>query len=213
MAEIKNETWEWNELVIATGNAHKVTELNAMIQPRLGIRVVGLSAFADLPEIVEDQDTFAGNAIKKAETIANYLQRPVVADDSGLEVAALGGAPGVRSARYAGEGATDAQNNAKLLSELAGVPADERQAAFVCVLAVAIPGEATHTVRGECLGFIAQAPKGDYGFGYDPLFRLSDRAKTIAELAPEEKNRISHRAQAVEKLIAYLSQRYRFKKE
>ncbi|PTM58222.1 XTP/dITP diphosphatase [Desmospora activa] len=210
MESTKKETWRWNELVFATGNEHKVTELNAMIEPILGIRVVGLSAFTGLPEIVEDRDTFAGNAAKKAETIANHLQRPVAADDSGLTVAALNGAPGVHSARYAGERATDAENNAKLLAALADVPAGERQASFVCVLALAVPGKPTDTVRGECTGLIGQVPKGDNGFGYDPLFQLPDYAKTMAELVPEEKNRISHRAKAVKQLIAYLNERYRF---
>ncbi|MDR6226467.1 XTP/dITP diphosphatase [Desmospora profundinema] len=210
MAETKKETWQWSELVIATGNRHKVEELNAMVYSSLGIRVVGLSAFSGLPAIVEDRDTFEGNAVKKAETIAHHLQRPVAADDSGLAVKALQGAPGVRSARYAGEHATDAENNAKLLSELEGIPPQERGAAFVCALALAVPGEPTRIVRGECPGYIAEESKGEHGFGYDPLFWLPDRNQTMAQLARSEKNRISHRARAVEKLIISLKDRYQF---
>jgi XTP/dITP diphosphohydrolase len=210
MAERKPEAWQWNELIFATGNPHKVDELNAMVQPALGLRVVGLSAFSGLPAIAEDQPTFAGNAIKKAETIAHHLGRPVAADDSGLVVDALQGAPGVHSARYAGADATDEENNRKLLSELNGVPPNERGATFVCVLALAVPGETTWVVRGECRGRIAEEPRGAYGFGYDPLFWLPDRRRAMAELPPEEKNQISHRAQAVRKWITTMRERYRF---
>nr|MBO2469859.1 non-canonical purine NTP pyrophosphatase [Bacillota bacterium] len=132
---------------------------------------------------------------------------PALADDSGLEVDALGGEPGVYSARYAGEGASDAANNAKLLAALEGVPAEKRTARYRCVLALAVPGMATVTVEGVCEGLIAEQPRGTGGFGYDPLFYLPGRGKTMAELRPEEKNAISHRGQALRRLKALLVER------
>ena len=129
-----------------------------------------MDRFSDVPEVVEDGDTFEANAVKKAETISRALNRPVVADDSGLVVPSLGGAPGVRSARYAGPEADDRANNEKLLKALEGKAGEEREAYFVCVLALKIPGEEPRLVRGECRGRIAHEPKGDQGFGYDPLF-------------------------------------------
>ncbi|SDW24189.1 XTP/dITP diphosphohydrolase [Marininema mesophilum] len=200
----------WNELVFATGNAHKVEELDAIFRQALGIRVIGLNGLSDLPEIVEDQDTFEGNAIKKAETIARLHNRPVAADDSGLAVEALEGAPGVYSARYAGENATDRENNRKLLREMEKVGAKERECAFVCALALAIPGEPTQTVRGEVTGEITLEPRGNYGFGYDPMVYLPELDRTVAELLPEEKNQISHRATAAKKLIPLLLKAYSF---
>ncbi|MDA8352536.1 MAG: XTP/dITP diphosphatase [Firmicutes bacterium] len=202
--------WRWTELVFATRNRHKVEELDAMFSDALGIRVVGLDGFGDLPEIVEDRDTFEGNAAKKAENIAAILQRPVAADDSGLEVEVLKGAPGVYSARYSGPGATDARNNEKLLKELTGVPEEKRDAAFVCVLALAFPGEETRIVRGECHGRIAMQPRGEHGFGYDPLFLLPKRGCTMAELPAEVKNRISHRSAATKKMIQLLKEQFQF---
>jgi XTP/dITP diphosphohydrolase len=202
--------WQWTEMVFATRNSHKVRELDAMFSAHLGIRVKGLADFEGVPEVVEDRDSFEGNAVKKAETIAQVLNRPVAADDSGLTVEALGGAPGIYSARYAGPDATDEENNRKLLAALQDVPDGDRRAAFVCVLALAVPGEETVTVRGETPGMIAKELKGEYGFGYDPLFLLPDRGCTMAEVPPEVKNRISHRAKAAEKLIQLLREKYRF---
>ncbi|MFC4078431.1 XTP/dITP diphosphatase [Salinithrix halophila] len=202
--------WPWTELVFATRNHHKVEELNALLHGSLGVSVVGLNGIEGLPEIVEDRDSFEGNAIKKAETIAKVLDRPVAADDSGLAVNALGGAPGVYSARYAGENATDASNNEKLLNALKGIPEEERGASFVCVLALAVPGEETQVVRGEVPGRIVDAPQGTNGFGYDPLFCLPELGCTVAELTSEEKNRISHRARAAETLINLLLTHYDF---
>ena len=162
----------------------------------LGLPVVGLSRFSDVPEVVEDGETFEANAVKKAEAVSRALNRPVVADDSGLVVPALNGAPGVRSARYAGPEADDQANNEKLLQ---GTPGSGRAGAgsLLCMrLALKIPGEEPRWVRGECHGRIALEPKGMQGFGYDPLFFLPEYGKTMGELPPEQKNRISHRAKA-----------------
>lgn len=205
-------TWPWTELIIATRNSHKVRELNALCERELGLPVVGLDRFSDVPEVVEDGDTFEANAVKKAETISRALNRPVVADDSGLVVPSLGGAPGVRSARYAGPEADDRANNEKLLKALEGKAGEEREAYFVCVLALKIPGEEPRLVRGECRGRIAHEPKGDQGFGYDPLFFLPEYGKTMGEVPPELKNRISHRAMAFQGLLRLLKEIYRFEK-
>ena len=184
--------------------------MNALFERELGLSVVGLDRFSDVPEVVEDGETFEANAIKKAETVSRALNRPVVADDSGLVVPFLNGAPGVRSARYAGPGASDRENNEKLLAALEGATGKEREAAFVCVLALKIPGEEPRLVRGECRGRIAFAPKGDHGFGYDPLFFLPEYGKTMGEISPELKNRISHRAKAFQQLLKLLKELYSF---
>jgi len=169
-----------------------------------------LDRFSDVPEVVEDGDTFEANAVKKAETVSRALDRPVVADDSGLVVPSLNGAPGVQSARYAGPSADDGANNEKLLRALDGMTGKDREAAFVCVLALKIPGEEPRLVRGECRGSIALEPKGSHGFGYDPLFFLPEYGKTMGEISPELKNRISHRAKAFQKLLQLLKEIYRF---
>lgn len=195
-----------NELVLATRNPGKVREMAALLAD-LGVTVRSLSDVPGAPEVEEDGRTFAENAVKKAETIARFTGLPALADDLGLEVDALGGAPGVFSARYAGEGASDAANNAKLLAALAGVPAERRTARYRCVLALAVPGMPTVTVEGVCEGRIAEQPRGTGGFGYDPLFYLPGRGKTMAELRPEEKNAISHRGQALRRLKALLIER------
>jgi XTP/dITP diphosphohydrolase len=187
------------EIVIATKNAGKVREFAAMFAKR-GIEVKSLLDFPDVPDVEETGSTFVENAKLKAEAVCQRLQRPVIADDSGLAVDALGGRPGVHSARYAGEDKNDARNIAKLLHELDGVPMEKRTARFHCALAVAIPGQSTAIVEGTCDGYIAEAPRGEGGFGYDPVFYLPERGKTMAELTPEEKNAISHRAKALEKL-------------
>lgn len=195
-----------NELVLATRNPGKVREMAALLAD-LGVTMRSLFDVPGAPEVEEDGRTFAENAVKKAETIARFTGLPALADDSGLEVDALGGAPGVFSARYAGEGASDAANNEKLLAALAGVPAERRTARYRCVLALAAPGMPTVTVEGVCEGRIAEQPRGTGGFGYDPLFYLPGRGKTMAELRPEEKNAISHRGQALRRLKALLVER------
>jgi XTP/dITP diphosphohydrolase len=155
--------------------------------------------------VVEDGDTFAANAAKKAETIAQLTGLPCLADDSGLVVDALQGAPGVQSARYAGIQGDDAANNARLLRELTGVPDARRQAAFCCVMALCRPGEGTTLFEGRVTGCILLAPRGDGGFGYDPLFLVDGCDRTMAELPLTQKNLISHRGQALRQMVESLT--------
>ncbi len=199
-----------SELIVATSNPHKLEEIRQVLDP-LGVRVLSLgdADAADLPEPDENADTFAGNAAIKATEYARALGRPCLADDSGLEVDALGGAPGVYSARYAGVGDTraerDAANNAKLLGALKDVPDDQRAARFVCAMCVADPdGAIIATSRGTFDGVIGRAPRGANGFGYDPLLVLPD-GRTSAELTPDEKNARSHRGAALRSLAQSLS--------
>jgi XTP/dITP diphosphohydrolase len=191
-------------LVVATRNAGKLREIRHLLEG-VGIAVLGLDAFPDLPEIIEDGATFAANATKKAETIAHLTGQPCLADDSGLTVEALDGEPGVHSARYAGRQGDDAANNARLLKELADIPDDRRQAAFCCVMALCLPGEPTRLFEGRVAGRILAAPRGTDGFGYDPLFLVDGFDRTMAELPIEEKNRISHRGQALRQVVAKLT--------
>lgn len=196
-------------LVVATGNRGKLGELRALLAD-LPIEVLGVAEAVRPPRVVEDADTFAGNALKKARAVAAACCAVTLADDSGLEVDALGGRPGVRSARYAREGATDAQNNAKLLLELEGVPAERRTARFRCALVLVNPwsqdraaGEVV--VTGALEGRIATAARGTSGFGYDPLFLVGDGSRTLAELSDAEKNACSHRGQALAQLYPVLA--------
>jgi XTP/dITP diphosphohydrolase len=161
---------------------------------------------------MEDGETFEENAVKKARFTARVLGFPAVADDSGLAVKALGGKPGILSARYAGENATDEANNLKLLKDMEGV--EDRQATFLCTIAVAVPKGPALVYEGTCEGKIAQEPKGSEGFGYDPLFYYPPLKKTFAQMSPEEKSRISHRGRAMsqfrlemDKVIIWLKQR------
>jgi XTP/dITP diphosphohydrolase len=191
------------EVVIATRNPGKFREIKAILSS-LPLKFLSLQDFPDLPEVVEDGTTFAENAGKKARTIADLTGRPTIADDSGLAVDALQGRPGVFSSRYAGENATDADRCQKLLEEMATIPEGKRQARFVCAVAVAHPGGRMEIVEGECRGRITFAPRGEHGFGYDPIFFVPEFGKTMAEVDPGEKNRISHRARALEKLKGIL---------
>ncbi|HSA85320.1 MAG TPA: XTP/dITP diphosphatase [Nitrospira sp.] len=183
------------ELLLATRNPDKVRELTALLGD-LGIRIRTLIDFPDAPEVEEDGMTCEANAIKKATEIARATGLPAVADDTGLEVDALGGRPGVFAARYAGEHATYEDNCKKLLKELNGVPPAERTARFMTVAALAIPGGFCRVATGILVGVIAEECTGSQGFGYDPLFFVPELGRTLAELTPEEKNRISHRAKA-----------------
>lgn len=191
------------ELVVATRNQGKLKEIRRLLE-ETGIVVRGLEQFPELPEVEEDGATFAANACKKAETIARLTGRLTLADDSGLEVAALNGAPGVYSARYAGEGASDSDNNAKLLAALEGVAAEGRQGAFCCAMALAAPGQETRLFFGRVEGRILTETRGTGGFGYDPLFLVREYAQTMAELPMETKNRISHRGQALRQALEVL---------
>lgn len=194
---------EKKRIVLATRNQGKVREFNNLFA-HVGWECVSLAEFADAPEVVEDGDTFEANAVKKAVTISTYLNLPAIGDDSGLEVDALDGRPGVYSARYAGEHATDEENWRKLLKELDGVANARRTARFRCTLALVEPGAEPIIATGACEGVIAREPRGSNGFGYDPVFFVPARQKMMAELAPEEKNAISHRAEAMRNLLAII---------
>jgi XTP/dITP diphosphohydrolase len=196
-------------IVVATGNPHKVEEIRAVLAP-LGFTVLSLSETGRPvpPEPEEPHPTFEANAREKALHYARAVGEPVLADDSGLEVDALLGAPGVHSAHWAGRGGSraerDARNNARLAEEMRGVPAHRRSARFVCTMCIATPaGEVLVETRGEMEGVIGDEPRGGHGFGYDPWLHLPGRGVSSAELAPEEKNAISHRGCAVRRL-AYL---------
>ncbi|MDT8440309.1 MAG: XTP/dITP diphosphatase [Desulfuromonadales bacterium] len=192
-----------HELIVASRNAGKLKEIGRLLADH-GIRVRGLDEFPEIGEIAEDGETFAANAIKKAETVVTATGQPCLADDSGLVVAALDGRPGVYSARYAGAAADDAANNRKLLADLHAVPAGSRQAAFCCVMALCRPGATPRLFEGRIDGEILHTPRGTGGFGYDPLFWLAAHSCTMAELPLTEKNRISHRGQALRRLLAVI---------
>ncbi len=188
-------------LVMATRNPGKVRELRQILQD-LGIRLLSLADFPEIGEIPEEGATFAENAAAKAKEVARLTGLPALADDSGLEVAALGDRPGVFSARYAQDRTqpwppADQDNWRKLLEEMAGVPLKQRGARFVCEIALALPDGRLYHAHGECAGSIALEPKGDQGFGYDPVFTVPEYGRTMAELGPAIKNRISHRARAL----------------
>ena len=183
-------------LVVATKNPGKIREIRALLEG-LGYRILSLEDFPQFPPVEERGETFLENALEKARAAARYTGEMALADDSGLEVEALGGAPGVRSARFGGQGLTDADRNRLLLEKLRGVPMEERKARFRCVMALVTPGGEEYVVEGTCEGYIAMEPRGDHGFGYDPVFYLPRYGKTMAQLPPEEKNRISHRAKAL----------------
>ena len=192
------------ELVLATRNRHKREELVALLGD-LGITIRTLDEFPDVPEVVEDGDTCEANAVKKARAIADFTGLPAVADDTGLEVDALGGRPGVYAARYAGEDATYEDNCRKLLRELMGVPREQRTAHFLTVAAIALPSDGTRVAQGTLDGVIAEAASGTLGFGYDPVFLIPELGKTLAQLSADQKNTISHRAKAFAKMREILS--------
>jgi XTP/dITP diphosphohydrolase len=187
------------EVIIATKNPGKAREFEHIFAKR-GIVVRTLLDFPEIPDVAETGTTFEENAILKAETVSKFLNKMVIGDDSGLMVDALEGRPGIYSARYAGEPKNDQNNTNKLLSELKGVPEDKRTARFYCALAVAIPGKETFTVSGTCEGRILEEQRGTNGFGYDPVFYVPEKGAAMAELSADEKNKISHRANALKKL-------------
>ncbi|MDW7645871.1 MAG: XTP/dITP diphosphatase [Desulfuromonadales bacterium] len=191
------------DLVVATRNQGKLKEIRRLLMDT-GVNVRGLDEFPGVPEVEEDGDSFEANARKKAETVAATVGLWTLADDSGLTVDALGGRPGVHSARYAGPEATDADNNAKLIQELAEVPRIQRKGAFNCCMALSRPGEPTRVFHGRIEGLLLDEPRGEGGFGYDPLFLVREYGKTMAELAIEVKNRISHRGQALRQALDWI---------
>lgn len=186
-------------LVLATGNRGKIREIRDLLSG-LSVEVLTRDGFDAWPELEETGDTFEENAAVKAVTLSGWAGIPALADDSGLEVKALGGAPGVMSARYAGMQGDDDANIARLLEEMEGVPADERGARFVCVLVLASTDGRTLEVRETCEGAVTTAPRGELGFGYDPVFLPAGMDRTMAELSLAEKNAISHRGKALRRL-------------
>jgi non-canonical purine NTP pyrophosphatase (RdgB/HAM1 family) len=193
------------KILIATANQGKAREFQEMIGHSWQVHT--LKDLPTVPEIVEDGNTFEANALIKATALVPYFDGPILADDSGLEVDALGGAPGVYSARYAGEHGNDAANNAKLLREMETVPDHRRGAQFHCVLAWVEEGRVRGTFNGICRGSILHQPLGKNGFGYDPLFVPEGLDQTMAELDPEQKHALSHRGKAMRKAVEELNRR------
>ena len=194
------------KLVLATRNQDKVREISEILKIEDGIELLSLHNYPDAPDVVEDGKTYEENAIKKASTLAEYTGYLTIADDSGLEVDALDGAPGVHSARYAGENASDRDRVVKLLDALQNVPDDRRSGRFICAMAIADPLAQVLVVRGVCEGRIIRMPRGTEGFGYDPVFVPVGYDKTFAELGDEIKNQISHRAKALDEAKKLLSE-------
>lgn len=190
------------KILLASRNKDKLHEVRGKVAP-LGIEILTPDDFPDLPEVEEDGDTLEANAIKKALTLHQLTNLPTLADDTGLEVDALDGAPGVYSSRYDGPNATYASNCAKLLREMAGVPEGKRQARFRCVLAYLEDGR-THTFEGRVEGKVTFNPAGDNGFGYDPVFYVLEAGKTLAQMSLEEKNALSHRGRALDQWVEFL---------
>lgn len=187
------------KIILATRNKHKLQEFRDMFRD-MPVHILSCDDFPGCPAVVEDGATFAENALKKARAIAAHTGYVTIADDSGLEVDALGGLPGLRSARYAGEPADDGRNNEKLLAELANVPDENRGAQFKCVIAIVGGGGREKVVEGLCRGVILRKPKGMQGFGYDPLFLDTASGLTFAEMDAGRKNGISHRSKAIREL-------------
>lgn len=191
-------------LVLASRNRKKSDEIRGLLAPH-GIDVVSVADFPAVPEVIEDGSTFAENAAKKAREVACRIGQWTLAEDSGLIVDALDGAPGVYSARYAGEPSDDLRNNAKLIAELAGVPLEHRTARYVCHVALADPSsEIRLSEEATCRGRIVDEPRGRHGFGYDPHFLIPEYHQTFGELGPVVKNHISHRARAFQRAIPKL---------
>jgi XTP/dITP diphosphohydrolase len=193
--------------VVASRNRHKVREIGVLLaEAGLNLELVTIDEVAPAAELHEDETTFEGNALAKARQAAAACGLPAIADDSGIEVDALDGAPGVYSARWGGEPCDDARNNTKMLHELTGVPADRRTARYRCVAAFVDPARGLEVTRsGACEGRMLDAPRGIGGFGYDPLFFIESLGRTMAEITLDEKNRLSHRAEAFRALARALS--------
>ena len=194
-----------SKILLATKNKGKIREIKSLLSD-MDIEVVSLDDVDSLPDVKEDGKTFYENALKKAKEIAEATDMMTLADDSGLEVDVLGGAPGVYSARYAGDNATDDDNNRRLLDTLRDVPVEKRTARFRCVIVVYHPSGKWMSAEGTCEGIITDQPKGEGGFDYDPIFLLPKLERTMAELSADEKNSLSHRANALESLKKELPQ-------
>jgi XTP/dITP diphosphohydrolase len=195
-----------SRLVLATRNAHKVSELRRILAGLDGLEIVGVDAFPGVPDVAETGVTFAENALLKAHAVARATGVPAVADDSGLCVEVLGGAPGVFSARWSGRHGADRANLELLLAQLSDVPDAHRAAWFACAAALALPDGAERVVEGRLDGSVAKAPRGSGGFGYDPIFVPDGDTRTLAEYGPEEKDAISHRGRAFRALAPVVEQ-------
>jgi len=187
------------EIVLATKNSGKLKEIKEILKID-GIRISTVLDFAGCPEVEEDGSTFEENALKKAKAVCEFTGKPALSDDSGLEVTALGMMPGVKSARFAGPGCSYEENNTKLLKLMEKIPESKRDARFVCVALLYLPGGRQEVTEGTCKGYISKESRGEGGFGYDPVFILPEYGKTMAELGLEIKNKVSHRAEAFKKM-------------
>jgi len=194
------------ELVIATKNKGKLREIKELLS-NLNLKITSLADYPDAPEVMEDGETFAQNALKKAATIALYTRKLTLGEDSGIEVKALGNKPGIHSARFSGPNATDRKNNLKLLRSLKSIPSSKRQARYRCFAALVDKNGIVDVVSGQCAGVITKQAKGKNGFGYDPYFMIKRYGNTFGELDPAVKAKISHRARALRKIKRIL-QRY-----
>ncbi|MDN3449143.1 XTP/dITP diphosphatase [Planococcus sp. APC 3906] len=192
------------QVIIATQNLGKAKDFEALFRP-FGYEVLTLRDIAEEIDVEETGSTFEENAILKAETVAKLLNTAVIADDSGLEIDALGGEPGVYSARYAGGEKSDSANIDKVLEKMKGIPEEKRHARFRCVLAIAVPGKETKVFSGACEGYIIEERIGENGFGYDPIFWVPSEGRTLAEMQPQEKAAISHRGNAMREMQQSLS--------
>src|SRR6056297_3275418 len=196
------------KIVIGSGNQHKIEEIQAYFSD-LDFKFVGLNSELELPEVIEDGKNYKENALKKARQRAQELNEIVLADDSGLSVDYLDGAPGIYSARFGGEGLTDQEKYLKILELLNGQPIEKRRAAFISVIALVDPFQNIEiTVKGQCPGIIAKEPAGENGFGYDPIFYLPEYDKTMAQISQQEKNKISHRGRALKKMKKDIKRSY-----
>ena len=190
------------KILLGSKNKGKIQEFQEAFQDSQ-IEILSLNDFSDCPDAPETGNSFEENASQKALFYQEFTGLPSLADDSGIEVDALGGAPGIYSARYAGEPANDSANNQKLLENLEGIPSEKRTGRFVCVLALAKNGQIVQLSRGTAEGIVLEAPQGENGFGYDPLFFVPNLKKTMAELSITEKRQISHRGEALRKFVAW----------
>ena len=192
-------------LVIATKNKNKIAEIKNKFIEVSGLELLDLDSFSKMPDVDETGSTFLENALLKARAVCEHTGLPSMADDSGLVVDALGGRPGVLSARYGGPGLTDGDRNELLLGEMGDIPDSARTARFICSIAVCLPDGRYFSAEGRCEGIITRRPAGDHGFGYDPVFFLPDFGCTMAEIPLDKKNTISHRARALEKTALILA--------
>ena len=197
-----------NQLVLATHNRDKEREISALVSG-LGVEVLTLDAYPQIGPIVEDADTLEGNALLKANAVSRATGLPALGDDTGLEVYYLNGRPGVYSSRYAGENATYADNVAMLVTNMKGVPPRRRAARFRCVLAFVVPGRKPLIVEGVCRGTTLEKPRGNGGFGYDPLFLPEGHTQTLAEMDMALKNTLSHRGRAMQQMLPLLKESYK----